>query len=133
MDDFIRKPYYPEEIIARIKALSRRTFPCENNSTNVISHNGISIDLDSAKVLIDGKSVHLSNTLFHILKKFLRNVSGFISYEDFIKEIWGESALLEGSTSNTLRVHMRYLRKALGEKYGKRIKTIHGRGFIWED
>ena len=133
VDDFIRKPYYPEEIIARIKALSRRTFPCENNSRNMITHRDLAIDIDSSKVSIKGKPIHLSNTLFLILKRFMKNIGNFISYEDFIKDIWGENGLYEKGTSNTLRVHIRYLRKALGEEYGACIKTIHGRGFIWED
>lgn len=133
VDDFIRKPYYPEEIIARIKALCRRTFPCENNSRNMITHCELAIDIDSSKVFIKGKPVHLSNTLFRILKRFMKNIGNFVSYEDFIKDIWGENALYESGTNNTLRVHIRYLRKALGNEYGSCIKTIHGRGFIWED
>jgi len=133
VDDFVRKPYHPAEIIARIKALSRRAFPLDNNSTNVLSHKGLSVDLDKKDVSIDNKKIHLSGTLFLILTTFLKNIGRFLSYEDLIKEIWGESALYEKETNNTLRVHISYLRSALGKKYGAHIKTIHGRGFIYEN
>jgi len=133
VDDFVKKPYHPAEIIARIKALSRRAFPCDNNSTNIISHKGLSVDLDKKEVTINKKKIHLSGTLFLLLIKFLKNIDRFLSYENLIKEIWGESALYEKETNNTLRVHISYLRNTLGKKYGAHIKTIHGRGFIYED
>jgi DNA-binding response OmpR family regulator len=133
VDDFLRKPYYPEEIIARLKALARRTFRCQDNSTNRIVHDGLIMDFDVRKTYVNGHEIHLTGTLFHILKKFMQNIGIFISYEDFIKDIWGESALFQSGINNTLRVHMRYLRKALGEDYGNRITTIHGRGFIFEE
>jgi len=131
-DDFLKKPYHPAEIVARIKAINRRSFACKNNSTNTISYDEVSLDLTSKKVFVDKKEIHLSNTLFLILKKLLEQAEGFLSYEDLIKYLWGEAALLEKESSNTLRVHISYLRNSLGGKYGKYIKTVHGRGYIWE-
>lgn len=131
VDDFVRKPYHPEEIIARVKAMSRRAFPSDHNSTNIIEFEELSLDLDKKKLFIDGSEVNLSSTLFLLITKLLKSKGRFLSYEDLIKYIWGESALYEKETNNTLRVHISYLRKSLG-KYGKHIKTVHGRGFIWE-
>ena len=133
VDDFLKKPYHPEEIVARIKAIARRSFPCDNNSTNVITHKGVSLDLDLKKVFVDNKSVRLSSTLFLLLKKFMNNIGRFLPYEELIRYIWGESALLEEETYNTLRVHISYLRQALGKKHAACINTIYGRGYIWED
>jgi len=131
VDDFVRKPYNPQELVARIKALFRRNNDKTENE-NIIADNGVEIHLNSKKVFTGKREVYLSNTLFVILKKLLQAPGRFVSYEEFIKDIWGESALYDGGTSNILRAHMSYLRKALGAPYMSYIRTIHGRGFIWE-
>ncbi|MBN2087537.1 response regulator transcription factor [Candidatus Peregrinibacteria bacterium] len=133
VDDFIRKPYHPEEIIARVKAVARRSFPTKHNSTNIINHGDLSIDLDKKKLSIKGKEVYLSSTRYLILTKLLKNIGVFISYDDLIRYLWGEDALNDKKANNKLRVHISHLRKILGSKFGKCIKTVQGRGFLWED
>lgn len=133
VDDFLKKPYHKEELIARLKSIVRRSFQCSGNATNTISHKGITIDLSNKRIFLGKKEIFLGNILFLLLKQFIKKPDHLISHEFFIEYLWGESALYDKQSSNTLRVHINHLKNALGIKYGKNIKTVYGSGYMWKD
>ena len=133
VDDFLKKPYHKEEFIARLKAILRRSFKCSNNSTNNISHKSVVLDLSNKRVFLAKKEISLGNILFLLLQQFIKSPNKLITHEFFIEYLWGESALYDKQSSNTLRVHINHLKNALGVKYGKNIKTVYGSGYMWKD
>lgn len=132
VDDFITKPYRGPEIVSRIKAVFRRSFPCANNSTNLLQQGDVSIDLDTKKVCLGKRNVHFTKTMYLLLIQFLQRPNKLIPYEELIEYIWGISDHCGSLEShNKLRVHMTHLKKRLGKSRSQRIRTVHGQGFVW--
>ncbi len=130
-DDFIIKPYVKEDIIARIKLAYRRSLKCKNNSSGILRHKNISLDSDLKKLSINSKTTKLSRILFLLIVEFLKTPNKLISNEHFIEYLWGENALFEKSSINSLRVHVCKLKYIL-EK-GEYIKNIYGLGYIFDE
>lgn len=133
VDDFLSKPWKRRELDARIKALVRRTFRCDQNATNVIQHRDILLDIDVRKMQVGKRSVTLSHILFLLLKKFLQSPNQLLSYQDLIQYVWGGKYFAQNSQKNTLRVHIVHLKKLLGKRYAACIQTVHGEGYIWQE
>ena len=129
-DDFIKKPYRVEELIARIKLAYRRSFSCKSNASNILTHNEISLDLNKKSVFVGNKKIILGKSLFLILTKFLKDPHKLITIECFIEYLWGENALFDKKSINILRVHICKLKKFLKDEY---IKNIYGYGYIFEE
>ncbi|MBI5414231.1 response regulator transcription factor [Candidatus Peregrinibacteria bacterium] len=133
-DDFIRKPWRSKELIARVYAVVRRGFKCDQNSTNILKQGKFCLDLKLKKLKVGEKEIILGNILAVILERFLKKPNVLHSYEDLIQHVWGSS----GDTSysrdqlNKLRVHIAHLKKELGERGSKHIRTIHRTGYVWE-
>ena len=133
VDDFMKKPYYTEELIARLYSIYRRKFPIKKNSSNVLEYKNIRLNLHTRAVEVGTNKIIIGNMLFLIFKKFLKSPNTLLSHEFLIEYLWGESALYQSQSSNVLRVHINHLKSALGEQYGKNIKAVYGAGYIWED
>ncbi len=131
-DDFIKKPWKPKEVIARIKAAARRGFHCDKNSTNVLEHDGVKMDLDLRKVIIGDREMYPSNILFTLLKRFLQKPDIPLTYQSLISYVWGEDNSREEDQKNKLRVHMTHLKKLLGKEISTHLRTIRERGYMWE-
>ena len=110
-DDYVTKPFSQNELIARIKALLRRT---SYGDSEVLKSGRISIDLRSMKVLIDDKEVHFGPKEFKLLKHFIVNEGRVFSRSQLLDQVWGRSVYVE---ERTVDVHIRRLRSSL-EQYG---------------
>lgn len=111
-DDYISKPFSVKEVIARVKAILKRT---ERKEQEIIkkelNFDGLNIDLQSKQVYIDGMSVLLTKKEFEILYMLLKNPLRVYSREEILDKVWGdESYVLE----RTVDVHITRLRKKLG-------------------
>gem|GEM_PF-6878184 len=131
-DDFLRKPWRPQELVARINAVVRRRFAAQNNATNIIQHGDISLNIDLRRTFVQEKEVYLGNILFLILSKLLQKPGTLLGYKALINYVWGTNSAVSQERKNTLRVHMTHLKKALSEKYARHIRTVHGQGYVWE-
>lgn len=123
IDDYVTKPFSPKELIARIKAVSRR-----NNDINYLVCSGIKINELSRTVNIDDKEVELTQTQFDLLTLFLKNINIVFSREQIIENIWGYSYEAD---DRTIDAHIKLLRNKLG-KYKEYIKTVRGVGYKFE-
>lgn len=133
VDDFMKKPWRAEELVARVKAVVRRKYASEQNATNVIKEGNVALDLDLKKAFVGSEEVHLGNILFLLLSKFLEKPNNLLAYEDLINYIWGTSSSTSSREyKNTLRVHITHLKKVLGKDQAKKIRTVHGEGYVWE-
>ena len=127
-DDYMIKPFSFEELIARIKAIFRR--PNNNLPTNLVVGD-IELDSSSQKVFRDGKEIPLTLKEFVILEHFMRNPNVVVNREDLLTHLWDFNY---NSFSNVVDVHVKNLRKKLGDPSSKGIlETVRGVGYRLKD
>lgn len=127
-DDYIVKPFVPKELLARLRALTRRTGEV---IVDEISFGDATLNLNSYTLICNGKSVTLSNKEFQILHILMANPNAVISKETLIIKVWG----IDSDTSdNNVEAYISFLRKKLfyvGSKVT--IQTIRMAGYKLED
>ncbi len=124
-DDYLVKPFSPNELLARVRAILRRSDV--SMGSEVIQYGGISMDLGTHKVLRDGKSIPLGPTGFRLLRVLLERPGHVFSREQLLDRAWGRDIHLE---SRTVDVHIRRLRQALNQEGGADIiRTVRGFGY----
>ena len=122
-DDYLVKPFDFDELLARIRALSRRAADYKDSR---IVHGDIELDLNTRSLIRSGKIMELSRTQFDILAILLQNAGRYFSKTEIENKIYGWDELVE---SNTIEVHISALRRKLGKDF---IKTSRGIGYIIE-
>ena len=128
-DDYISKPFSLREVIARVKAVIRRTASTsEKEKSEELSYKGLTLNITQKKVSIDGKEVLLTKKEFEILMLLLQNKGRVYSREDILSKVWKEEVYV---LDRTIDVNITRLRKKVGE-YGKNIVTRLGYGYCIE-
>ena len=123
-DDYISKPFSPAELIARIKALIRRSTSSQNN---ILEFEDIKIFDNEHKVFRGKTRVHLGPTEYNLLKHLMENPCRVFSREQLLDSVWGHGIYVEQRTVDT---HIRRLRKALNIEGKKNfIRTIRSSGY----
>lgn len=107
-DDFVTKPFQIDELLARLRALSRRSAPAVGESSVVFGD--VVVDLATTTVTRDGVRVHLTPTEWRMLEHLARHPGALVTRQDLLKEIWGSEQV---SDSGYLRLYMSQLRKKL--------------------
>lgn len=126
-DDYISKPFSLQEVLARVKAILRRT---ENAvpRQEILLKNGMEINFVRKVVHIDGVDVRLSPKEFGILSMLARNAGRVFSREEILAEVWhGESYVLD----RTIDVHIARIRRKLGD-CGQHLTNRQGYGYCFE-
>jgi len=128
-DDYMTKPFDMREIIARVKALSRRRVSDSAGHPSqdqvVIQLAGITIELFSRRVRLDGNILELTPKEFDLLVLLARNPERVYSREALLEQVWDMD--FAGGT-RTVDIHVQRLRKKLGELQGV-IQTVYGIGY----
>lgn len=124
-DDYMTKPFSPKELVARIKAVMRRSGKL--NESGQISVDSIVLDPEQHRLSIDGKTLEISPTEFKLMQFFMSNPDKVYSRTHLLDQVWGRSVYIE---ERTVDVHIRRLRKILAE-YGREdlIQTVRGFGY----
>lgn len=122
-DDYIAKPFGVMEMIARVKALLRRSGGMEEN---MLTCGNVTLDGEKRMVYVDGKTIELTYKEFELLKLLMKNHGIVISRDVIMERVWDSS--FEGE-SRTIDVHVRTLRQKLGDG-GSIIKTIRNVGYM---
>ena len=123
-DDYISKPFSPAELIARIKALIRRSTSTQNN---ILEFEDIKIYDNEHKVFRGKSRVHLGPTEYNLLKHLMENPCRVFSREQLLDAGWGHGLYVERRTVDT---HIRRLRKSLNIEGKKNfIRTIRSSGY----
>lgn len=127
-DDYITKPFSVRELMARIKAVLRRSGDRMKNEGKTIIIGTIKIDVEKHEVTKDGKKLDLTLKEFELLKILAENRGNVLSRDFLLDEIWGYDYYGE---SRTVDVHIRHLRKKVedNDKEPKYIETIRGVGY----
>lgn len=124
-DDYMVKPFSPNELIARVKAVLRRAKPEQHQ--DALSYAGITMDLTAHRVTRDERPVHLGPTEFRLLRVFLEKPGRVFSREQLLDKAWGRDIYVE---LRTVDVHIRRLRKALNEGGAPDvIRTVRSAGY----
>ena len=124
IDDYVTKPFSPKELVARVKAIIKRT----NGEDNIMKFGGLVIDDKAHDVFVDDKKVNLTPKEYELLKYFISNENIALSREQLLTNIWGYDFYGDDRTIDT---HVKTLRNNLGE-YRKYIVTIRGMGYKFE-
>jgi two-component system KDP operon response regulator KdpE len=128
-DDYLAKPFGADELLARIRAVLRRTQPTSTAGPNVvIKSGGITVDLGNRAVLRDGTEVRLSPTEYGLLAALARHAGQVIDHRTLLREVWGPSY---GDERNYLRTFIQRLRVKLevDPKSPEIIVTAGSRGY----
>jgi two-component system phosphate regulon response regulator PhoB len=124
-DDYVTKPFSTKELLARIKAVLRRTAP--QATPDVIELGGLILDPGTHRVTVDGKPLQMGPTEFRLLHFFMTHRERVYSRSQLLDLVWGSNVYVE---ERTVDVHIRRLRKAL-EPGGldRRVQTVRGAGY----
>ena len=125
-DDYLVKPFGVMEMVARVKAVLRRTAKEEKN--NEITVGNITLKEAEHKVIADGEKVELTHKEFEMLRLFMQNPNLVFSRDKLMSEIWGIDYVGE---TRTVDMHIKTLRQKLGGAGGQ-IKTVIGVGYKME-
>ncbi|WP_028268099.1 response regulator [Arthrobacter sp. MA-N2] len=113
-DDYITKPFGLDELIARLRAVLRRTVDTSEEAP-VVTTASFTVDLAMRRVTRDGKDVRLTPTEWSILDLFVRNPGKLITQQQLLSKVWGPAY---GKEANYLRVYMAQLRRKLEPEPG---------------
>jgi two-component system KDP operon response regulator KdpE len=136
-DDYVTKPFSIDELIARIRAVTRRTAPSETLPAVRIGHHAIDLTTKTARTVehADGdepeSEIHLTPTEWHLLEILLRNPGKLISQRQLLTEVWGPTYIRE---TNYLRQYMAQLCHKLEQDpaHPRRLKTEPGMGYRFQ-
>jgi two-component system response regulator MprA len=125
-DDYMVKPFALEELLARLRALLRRSF---GDVSEVIAAHGVSMDLATREATRDGEPMSLTKMEFDLLALLVRNAGIVVGRDRIFDEIWGIDFT---TTSNSLDVYVGYLRRKTEEGDRPRlIQTVRGVGYVF--
>jgi two-component system response regulator CpxR len=132
-DDYLPKPFNPRELIARIRAILRRSQTAaarEHDQPRTLTTGDIELDLGTRRVRRDGQVIELTAVEFDLLEKLLRAAGRIITREELSKDVLGRST---SPFDRSIDMHISNLRKKLGHYLGdvERIKTVRGVGYIY--
>ena len=134
-NDYLVKPFYKQELLARVKALLRRYDKLgsirESVSDDMIRVGDIVLDTAKKQLLVRGEYIHLTATEYGILNVLMSNPGRVYSAEDIYSRVWdGESFSVE----NTVMVHIRRIREKfeINPKKPEHLKVIWGIGYVFE-
>lgn len=130
VDDYIVKPFSPKELLARMKAIIRRSSPVGESTSkgDSISFEGLIIEFNSRNVYVDGKIVTLTPKEYELLSFFAQNANRVFSREQLLNSVWGYDFSGDDRTVDT---HVKMLRESLAV-YRKFIVTVWGTGYKFE-
>ena len=127
VDDYVTKPFSPKEVMARINAVTKRRKGEENNK-DVITYEGLTIDMVGRNVYVDGEKAELTPKEYEILFYFVKNKGIALTREKLLLDVWGFDFYGDDRTVDT---HIKMLRSNL-KQYRKFIVTLRGMGYKFE-
>lgn len=123
-DDYITKPFSPRELVARLKAVLRRTTP--PGVETPIEVDGLTLDPVGHRVTTETGALNIGPTEYRLLQFFMTHQERVYTRSQLLDQVWGANVYVE---ERTVDVHIRRLRKALGDQYDHLIQTVRGTGY----
>lgn len=126
-DDYIAKPFVPEELLARVQSVLRRAYR-KNRGEERLKMGPLVIDKEAHQATLNGEPLALTRKEFNLLYLLAKNKGRVYSRQQLLSLVWGDSLR---SSERTVDTHIKTLRLKLGEQ-GKWIKTVWGIGYKFE-
>ena len=126
-DDYVTKPFSLEEVIARIRAVLRRTSAATADAGARLSVGNLDLDEDSHQVWRGGREVQLSPTEFNLLRYLMINAGRVLSKSQILDHVWSYD--FDGD-ANIVESYVSYLRRKLDDGSGPLIHTVRGIGYV---
>jgi len=124
-DDYITKPFSTKELLARIRAVMRRT--SQEGTGAVVAVDGLALDPETFRVTANGNNVEISPTEFRLLNFFITHPERVYSRAQLLDQVWGQNVYVE---ERTVDVHIRRLRKTLAPfGFERFIQTVRSVGY----
>jgi two-component system phosphate regulon response regulator PhoB len=128
-DDYVTKPFGVTELVARLRAVIRRSQP--NGSDTILRFGGLSLDIAAHRVTRDDRPIHLGPTEYRLLRFLMERPRRVFTREQLLDAVWGYDIYVE---DRTVDVHIRRLRKAINEEGDLDIiRTVRSVGYALED
>ncbi len=126
-DDYIVKPFEAKELLARIKAVLRRSAAPENDKE--IAYPGLTVSLDNYSVMLDGKQLEMPPKEIELLFFLASREGKVFTREQLLEQVWGFDFF---GDSRTVDVHVKRIREKIGERKEWELKTVWGVGYKFE-
>ncbi|MFC1553281.1 response regulator [candidate division KSB1 bacterium] len=124
-DDYVTKPFSPKELVARVKAVLRRSDRIGTEEEIIKIGDSIRIDSEKYKVYVNDNEINLTTTEFRILKILSQKIDKVYSRSEILDDLWGSDKYV---VDRTIDVHIKHLREKLGAA-GNIIKNVRGIGY----
>lgn len=127
-DDYVTKPFQIDVLVAKLSALLRRSYNYAESSSETMTHNGLTLNVDNSTMEIDGKIIDLSKNEYRLLYILMKKHGKILSREKLLRALWEDERFVD---DNTLTVNINRLRKKI-EQAGLEgyIETKIGQGYI---
>ena len=126
-DDYVTKPFSLEEVVARVRALLRRSVQLTQESSSTLTVGDLSLDEDSHEVVRDGTEISLTATEFELLRFLMRNPKRVLSKTQILDRVWHYDF---GGQANVVELYISYLRKKIDAGRPPMIHTMRGAGYV---
>ncbi len=126
-DDYISKPFDAKELIARIKAVLRRSTPVEPERT--IALPGLTVSLENYAVTLDGRQLEMPPKEIELLYFLASHTGKVFTREQLLEQVWGFDFF---GDSRTVDVHVKRIREKLGDNHEWELRTVWGVGYKFE-
>jgi len=126
-DDYLAKPFSVRELIARVKAILRRSSPPELTMETI--YGDFVVDTVNSFILLDGKAIELTRKEYEILSLLICNAGKIFPRHEILSRIWGDEVIV---TDRTVDVTVARIRKKMGDR-GKMIRNKSGFGYYFSD
>jgi two-component system response regulator ResD len=125
-DDYVSKPFSPRELVARIKAVLRRTQPVDEMTNWKLKYPGLEIQADTRRVLVDGEETEVTPKEFDLLYHLAQTPRRVFTREELLAAVWGYDYF---GDQRTVDVHIRRLRTKLAPLPHEYLTTVWGVGY----
>jgi two-component system OmpR family response regulator len=126
-DDYVTKPFSLEEVVARLRALMRRSGAQQTSADSLLVVGDLTMDEDSHEVVRDGEQVNLTATEFELLRYLMRNPKRVLSKAQILDRVWNYDF---GGQANVVELYISYLRKKIDAGREPMIHTMRGAGYV---
>ena len=126
-DDYVTKPFSLEEVVARLRALMRRTVVVADEASSLLAVGDLTMDEDSHEVTRAGAQISLTATEFELLRYLMRNPKRVLSKAQILDRVWNYDF---GGQANVVELYISYLRKKIDAGRSPMIHTMRGVGYV---
>ena len=126
-DDYVTKPFSLEEVVARLRALMRRSAGIQRATSSVLVVGDLELDEDTREVTRAGEQITLTATEFELLRYLMRNPRRVLSKAQILDRVWNYDF---GGQANVVELYISYLRKKIDAGREPMIHTMRGAGYV---